>query len=120
MMARKPHDKLPTNPADLDGMTKAAILLLALGPEPASAILKLMEPEQVQEVTRELAGLGRVPAELQAGVVSEFYHLSIASEFANEGNLEYAKAILKDSMDPTTEWAGMVRYQVRVVHGLDL
>lgn len=113
-MARKPHDKLPTNPAELEGMTKAAILLLALGPEPASAILKLMEPEQVQEVTRELAGLGRVPSELQAGVVSEFYHLSIASEFANEGNLEYAKAILKDSMDPKLADRVLAQIQTQV------
>lgn len=99
-MPRKPNEKLPTNPDELEGITKAAILLLSLGQDVASIMLKEMSPEAVQEVTRELAGLGRVPTDLQTAVVSEFYHLTIASKYANEGNLDYAKAILKDSLDP--------------------
>ncbi len=99
-MARKPHDKLPSDPAELEGLTKAAILLLAVGPEQASLMLKAMAPEMVEEVTRELAGLGRVPDPLQAAVVEEFYNLTIAQRFMNEGSLEYAKQVLGQSLDP--------------------
>jgi flagellar motor switch protein FliG len=99
-MPRKPNDKLPSSAADLLGITKAAILLVAVGQDEAGTILKSMPAEAVEEVTRELASLGRVPRELQSAVVEEFYHLSIASGYASEGNLEYAKALLKNSLDP--------------------
>ncbi|MBX3377197.1 MAG: flagellar motor switch protein FliG [Phycisphaeraceae bacterium] len=99
-MPRRPTDKLPSNPADLDGVTKAAILLLSLGPEGAGVLLKQLAPEMVELVTRELASLGRIPTALSAAVVEEFYSMTIASQHANEGNLEYAKSILQNSLDP--------------------
>ena len=50
-------------------------------------------------MTRELAGLGRVTPELRNAVIEEFYSLSIASQYVNEGGLEYAKVLLKESLD---------------------
>ena len=99
-MPRKPHDKLPERASDLEGTTKAAILLVAVGMDHAAAVLKQMNPEAVEEVTREVASLGRVPTELQNAVVREFYDLSIASDFMAEGNLDFAKSVLLNSMDP--------------------
>src|SRR5438105_2815938 len=99
-MPRKPHEKLPDNPAELLGVTKAAILLVALGQDEAGSVLKQLPAEAVEEVTRELASLGRVPKDLQISVVEEFYHLSIASGHMSEGNLEYARQLLKNSLDP--------------------
>ncbi|USN98586.1 MAG: flagellar motor switch protein FliG [Phycisphaeraceae bacterium] len=99
-MPRRPHEKLPTNPSELDGVTKAAILLVAVGEEPASNLLKEMESEAVEELMRELAGLGRVPETLQAAVVEEFYNISVASAYLNEGNLDFAKQVLMSSLDP--------------------
>jgi flagellar motor switch protein FliG len=99
-MPRKPTDKLPSSPSDIDGVTKAAVLLLALGPDDAGVILKQLAPEMVEAVTRELASLGRIPHELSSAVVEEFYNLTMASQYANEGNLDYAKSILQNSLDP--------------------
>jgi flagellar motor switch protein FliG len=98
-MARKPNDKLPSKADELEGLTKAAILLLAVGPEKASVVLKQLTPQAVEEVTRELASLGRVPTDLQSQVVEEFYTLTIASQYANEGSLDYARKILTNSLD---------------------
>ena len=113
-MPRKPHEKLPASADELEGLTKAAILLLALGQDTASTILKQMSPEAVQEVTRELASLGRVPRELQSGVISEFYHQTIANQYANEGNLDYAKKILQDSLDSKTADRVLAQIQTQV------
>lgn len=99
-MPRKPGEKLPSDPALLDGLSKAAILLMSLETSAASAMLKQLAPEQVEEVTRELAGLGRVPSDLRNAVVEEYYSLSIASQYINEGGLEYAKVLLKESLEP--------------------
>ena len=113
-MPRKPHEKLPTNPAELDGQTKAAILLLALGPESAGGVLKHLSAESVEEITRELASLGRVPQQLQGAVIEEFYNLSVASQYANEGNLDYAREILRSSLDPKQADRVLAQIQTQV------
>jgi flagellar motor switch protein FliG len=114
-MPRKPHERLPTKADELEGLTKAAILLLAVGPEKAAAVLKQMEPQAVEEVTRELASLGRVSRELQDQVVQEFYSITMASQYVNEGNLDYAKEILKNALDPKAaeRMLGAIQTQVQ-------
>ncbi len=99
-MGRRANDPFPDSISELDGVTKAAILLLAVGETPAASVLTHMPPAKVEEVTRELAGLGRVPDHIQNAVVEEFYNISIASQYANEGSLSYAKTLLLNSLDP--------------------
>lgn len=113
-MARKPHEKLPNDPNELEGVTKAAILLVAIGTERAALMLKSLPHETVEEVTRELAGLGRVPEALQAAVIEEFYSLTIAQQFANEGNLDYAKQILAQSLDSKQAERVLAQIQTQV------
>ncbi|NUQ66800.1 MAG: flagellar motor switch protein FliG [Phycisphaerales bacterium] len=114
-MPRKPNQPLPSVASELEGVTKAAILLLAVGTEGAATILKQLTPQGVEEVTRELAALGRVPAALQAQVVEEFYNVSLASQYANEGNLDYAKSILTGSLDAKSaeRMLGQIQTQVQ-------
>lgn len=113
-MPRKPNERLPSNPADLTGITKAAILLMTLDASIAGELLKKLAPEAVEEVTRELASLGRVPDDLRHAVVEEFYSISIASEYVNEGGLDYAKVLLKQSLDPTAADRVLQQIQTQV------
>ena len=92
--------KLPATVEELDGVTKSAILLLTLDHEAAGMLLRELSTEVVEEVTRVLASLGDVPKELAMSVVEEFYALRMASKYVKEGGLDYAKMLLKDSMDP--------------------
>jgi flagellar motor switch protein FliG len=85
---------------DLDGMTKAAILLLSLQEQSAASVLRELTPEQVEKVTAMLATLGEIPDELAGGVVEEFYHLHVASRCAREGGLDSARQLLEASLDP--------------------
>lgn len=114
-MARKPTDKLPERAEDLDGVTKAAVLLLSVGREESAMLLKRMEEEQVEEVMRVLAGLGRVDSKLQAEVVEEFYHISVIADYLEEGNLDFARAVLMQSMDPkrAERLLGQIQTQVQ-------
>src|SRR5712671_3250056 len=113
-MPRRPNEPLPTKVEDLDGITKAGVLLLALGQEDAAAVLKNMAPETVESVTRELASLGRIPPALSSAVVAEFYNLTIATQYAAEGNLDYAKNILQNSLDPKTADRVLQQIQTQV------
>jgi len=98
-MARKYGEKLPESASDLDGITKAAVLLLSLDFDVASQIIKQLPPDPMEEVTRELASMGRIPDSLRKQVVHEFYAMSIAQRGVREGGLDYAKALLQESMD---------------------
>ncbi len=113
-MGRGVIGKLPEKPDMLDGITKAAILLLSVGPVAAGKVLKSLSQEEVEEVTRQVASLGRVPQAFQDAVVSEFYGLSLASDLIAEGNLEFAKSILKDSMDPKQAERVLAQIQTQV------
>ncbi len=114
-MPRKPNEPLPSEITELEGVEKAAILLLAIGPEHATTLLKHLPGPRVEEITRELASLGRVPDALQNKVVEEFYNISVASQYANEGSLSYAKQLLKESLDPSEaeRMLGQIQTQVQ-------
>ncbi len=92
--------RLPDRLEELDGMTKAGILMLTLDHDTAGALLRELSTEMVEEVTRSLAQLESVPPPLAHAVVEEFYTLRLASEYMKEGGLDYARALLKDSIDP--------------------
>jgi flagellar motor switch protein FliG len=96
----RPGQNLPSNVDELSGTAKAAILLLALEHEAAGALLKELPTDMVEEVTRTLASLGEVPKELADAVVEDFYSLRLASQYAKEGGLDYARMLLKDSLEP--------------------
>ncbi|MEM7621704.1 MAG: flagellar motor switch protein FliG [Planctomycetota bacterium] len=113
-MPRRPNEKLPSNPSELDGPTKAAVLLLALGHDDASLVLKEMPSETVEELMRELASLGRVSGELQSSVVEEFYQISVAADYLNEGNLDFAKNVLMQSLDPKVAERVLSQIQTQV------
>ena len=98
-MAFRFGQKLPASIDELDGVTKASILLLALDQDAAGAMLKELSTEMVEEVTRGLASLEEVPKDLAEGVVAEFYAMRMAMQYAKEGGLDYAKMLLKNSLD---------------------
>ena len=113
-MPRKPGEALPTTAAELHGLTKAAILFVALDPAIASAMLKHMPAEAVEELSREIAQLGLVPESLRREVVAEFYGLSIAFDSGSEGNLDFARRLLRDALDPSVadRIVGQIQTQV--------
>ena len=92
-------EPLPTDPSKIDGVVKAAIVLLTLDHDVAAELLKHMSSEIVEEVTRALAALGDVPPELSEKVVEEFYELRMANMHVKQGGLQYAKTLLKNSLD---------------------
>jgi len=96
----RPGQKLPNDISQLDGIIKSAILLLCLEHDAARALLRELPTETVEEVTRVLASLGDVPTPLADQVIEEFYAMRLASQYTKEGGLDYAKLLLRDSLDP--------------------
>ncbi len=73
---------------------KAAILLMALGPDLAGNVVRHLSEEHTEQLTLELARLDRVTPDQQSGVVEEFYKAAMAQEFIAEGGINQARQIL--------------------------
>lgn len=87
-----------TNLQELSGAKKAAVLLLSLNQDEAAEILKRLGPEAVEEVSREIAGIGEIPLGIRGQVFGEFYSLALANNYLAEGGLEYAKSLLRKAL----------------------
>src|SRR4051812_22357802 len=85
--------------AELNGVRKAAVLLLSLEQDEAAEILKRLPAEAVEEVSREIASMREVPVNTRADVFGEFYNLALANSYLTEGGLEYAKTLLRKSLN---------------------
>ena len=82
----------------LSGKEKAAILLIALGPENSARIFKHMTDEEIEELTLEIANMRKVTPEVKSKVIEEFYQLCVAQEYISEGGIEYAKEVLEKAL----------------------
>lgn len=83
---------------ELSGLTRVAVFLLAMGPETAGLILRHMERETVEDLTRQIASLGVVGAADQEQIVEEFYNIILAKHYAAEGGLNYARMVLQKAL----------------------
>src|SRR3954467_4249106 len=86
--------------SEISGVQKSAILVLTLEQSIASEILKHLDDTQIEEISREIAGLGGVTQQLRDEVVNEFYQLALARSYADEGGWDYAKNLLAKSLPP--------------------
>ena len=84
----------------LSGVQKAAVLVLSLAPEASGRILKELNEEVLEEVSREMASIGSIPRRVRFQVVEEFYHLAMARAWVTDGGLEHAKRLLRDNVNP--------------------
>ncbi|MCC7417922.1 MAG: flagellar motor switch protein FliG [Acidobacteria bacterium] len=92
-------EALPATPP-LNGVRKAAIVLLAIGEEHSSRIFKFLQEDEIERVVREVAALGSVPAELGERVLDEFHQMTSAAEYLSAGGVEHARRLLSKTLGP--------------------
>ncbi len=90
--------KAGTTEAEIPGARKTAILLVSLPKEIAGQILRCLDSEMIESVTREIAHLTNVSAAERQMVVEEFHSLALARSYTEAGGLGYAKALLARSL----------------------
>jgi flagellar motor switch protein FliG len=84
-------------PANVSGVRKAAILLVAVGEELAKEVLRALPEQDVQRITEELADLRGITPEISADVLEEFWQLLDTNHFIVHGGLDYARRLLVDT-----------------------
>jgi flagellar motor switch protein FliG len=80
------------------GNEKAAMLLIALGPERASEIFKYLREDEIEQLTLEIANIRSVSPQEREEILNEFYQDCLAQEYLSEGGIEYAKKLLESAL----------------------
>jgi len=83
-----------------DPLRKAAVLLLSLPQDLSSKVLGMMDKDAIETVTREIAVLADVTAKERDTVIEEFYQLTVARQYIEQGGLDYARELLERSLSP--------------------
>ncbi|SFR95821.1 flagellar motor switch protein FliG [Anaeromicropila populeti] len=83
---------------DITGLQKAAILLIALGPEKSASIFKHLKEDEIEQLTLEIANTRSVPTQTKDAVLDEFYEICLAQQYISEGGINYAKELLEKAL----------------------
>lgn len=86
---------------EVNGIQKAAMLMVALNVEAASAVLKHLDPLDVESLTAEISKVKNISSKTADIVIEEFYNMVTAREYVLEGGLDFAQAVLEKSYGPT-------------------
>ena len=84
---------------NLSGTTKAAIVLLSVGKEAATQVVKNLKDDEVEKIALEIAALGRVPGEVKERVLSEFTG-AMGSGGGKGGGVGRAAEFLESTLGP--------------------
>ncbi|HLU24476.1 MAG TPA: flagellar motor switch protein FliG [Longimicrobiales bacterium] len=90
----------PMRVEDLTGRQKVAVLCMALGPEAAAKLTQHMEPEELEEITLEIARLEHVPVDVAEAVLEEWEKTEQAAHSLTQGGVEYARQLLEQVLGP--------------------
>ena len=82
----------------MTGLQKAAILLIALGPERSALIFKHLKEEEIEDLTLEIANTRSVTPQAKEEVINEFYGVCLAQQYIAEGGINYAKELLEKAL----------------------
>jgi len=105
--------------ANLSGLRKAAVLLVAVGEELAKEILRALPEVDVQRLTEELADLRGITPELSAEILEEFWELLETQNFMMHGGLDYASRLLMETFgkERADDLLALVRRSQEAAHG---
>ncbi len=84
--------------SDMLGVTKSAVLLIALGPEKSAKVFKHLKEEEIEQLTLEIANTRSVSPQVKNDVLDEFYQVCLAQQYIAEGGIGYARDLLEKAL----------------------
>jgi flagellar motor switch protein FliG len=86
--------------SELKGISKAAGLLVALGPRASSKVLQQLKEHEIEQLTVQVAKLDRLTESELDAVIEECHELALAQRFVTTGGVDYANEILSLAIGP--------------------
>jgi flagellar motor switch protein FliG len=71
-----------------------------IGDTASGAILRELDEEEVQEISKEIARVQTLTPDEAEGVLEEFYQMTVARDYVVKGGLDYARKILNSAFGP--------------------
>jgi flagellar motor switch protein FliG len=85
---------------EIKGRRKAAVLLVALGPDRAAEVFKHLRDEEIETLSLEMAGLHRVDPRTTEVVFEELAATVEAYDSLLSGGVDYAREVLERALGP--------------------
>ncbi len=82
----------------ISGVQKAAILLIALGPDKSANVFKHLKEDEIEQLTLEIANTRSVSPAIKDSILDEFYEVCLAQQYIAEGGITYAKDLLEKAL----------------------
>ncbi len=89
---------VPTGPVRLTPSQKMAALLVLLGEESASILLKSLDDNERELVSSEMVNLPLMTVEQQTSVLKEFTEMAIQANSGVSGSVEYTRIVLEKAV----------------------
>ncbi len=85
-----------------DIKAKAALVVVSLGADRASQIYKYLNEQDIEELTYEVAKLGKTTNSQVESTLDEFYKLCLTHKMMTDGGLDYARNVLEKAFGEST------------------
>lgn len=82
----------------INGIQKAAILMIALGPEKSAKVVQHLGDAEIEQLTLEMANVRKISSEQRDVVVDEFHQMCVANDYIAQGGIEYARDVLERAL----------------------
>ncbi len=82
----------------LTAMQKAAIALIAFGPEVSALVLKGINEKDLEKLTIEIANMRDVPSEIEKRVIEDCQQIFVARKYISSGGVDFAKSVLEKTV----------------------
>lgn len=95
-----PAPPVPRVPLNMPGASKAAVLLVSLGPAQAGKIFGHLTEAEVETLSLEMAKTQRVKPTTATAIAAELVETIVAEQYLVQGGVEYAREVLEIAVGP--------------------
>lgn len=86
----------------VEGPQKAALVVVSLGADRASQLYKYLSEEDIEDLTYEVAKMGKSTNSQVESALDEFYKLCLTHKMMTDGGLQYAREVLEKAFGEST------------------
>lgn len=83
---------------NLRGIDRAAILMISLSVDDAALVFQHLEQHEVEKISVAIANMQNVPARVAGQVLEEYYQMTLAQDYIQQGGIEYARSVLESAL----------------------
>ena len=94
----EPTRETSKTPDEMTSREKAAIILIAMGTEISAQVMRHLSESEIEKLSTQIALVENIDSKTEMAVLQEFYSMMKASEYINEGGLNYAREVLEASL----------------------